>query len=309
MIKKICLPILILLILCNVSLAKEKVFIALTIEDQIITNHDINKESEYLKILNPNLNQLANDQVHEIAKNSLVNEIIKKNEIKKVLNFDQESVYLNDYIKDFYTKLNFENETELKNYLISISNYTFNQIKEKIKTEVMWNELIYLKYNDQVNINKSKLLRRIEGLKDKTRKEFKLSEIVFKNKKNNELDLEINKIKSSINEIGFKNTANIYSISESAKLGGDIGWINENNLSEKIFNMIVNLQKNEVSDVIQIGNNYLLLKIDDIRLINIPINQEEELKKMTVFETNKQLNQFSKIFFDKAKINYTINEK
>ena len=309
MIKKICLPILILLILCNVSLAKEKVFIALTIEDQIITNHDINKESEYLKILNPNLNQLTNDQVHEIAKNSLINEIIKKNEIKKVLNFDQESVYLNDYIKDFYTKLNFENETELKNYLISISNYTFNQIKEKIKTEVMWNELIYLKYNDQVNINKSKLLRRIEDLKDKTRKEFKLSEIVFKNKKNNELDLEINKIKSSINEIGFKNTANIYSISESAKLGGDIGWINENNLSEKIFNMIVNLQKNEVSDVIQIGNNYLLLKIDDIRLINIPINQEEELKKMTVFETNKQLNQFSKIFFDKAKINYTINEK
>ena len=66
---------------------------------------------------------------------------------------------------------------------------------------------------------------------------------MFLNKKNNELDLEINKIKSSINEIGFKNTANIYSISESAKLGGDIGWINENNLSEKIFNMIVNLQK------------------------------------------------------------------
>ena len=309
MIKKICLPILILLILCNVSLAKEKVFIVLTIEDQIITNHDIYKESEYLKILNPNLNQIANDQVHEIAKNSLINEIIKKNEIKKVLNFDQESVYLNDYFKDFYTKLNFENEKELKNYLISISNYSLNQIKEKIKTEVMWNELIYLKYNDQVNINKSKLLRRIEDLKDKTRKEFKLSEIVFKNKKNNELNLEINKIKSSINEIGFKNTANIYSISESAKLGGDIGWINENNLSEKIFNKIVNLQKNEVSDVIQIGNNYLLLKIDDIRLINVPINQEEELKKMTIFETNKQLNQFSKIFFDKAKINYTINEK
>ena len=309
MIKKICLPILILLILCNVSLAKEKVFIVLTIEDQIITNHDIYKESEYLKILNPNLNQIANDQVHEIAKNSLINEIIKKNEIKKVLNFDKESVYLNDYFKDFYTKLNFENEKELKNYLISISNYSLNQIKEKIKTEVMWNELIYLKYNDQVNINKSKLLRRIEDLKDKTRKEFKLSEIVFKNKKNNELNLEINKIKSSINEIGFKNTANIYSISESAKLGGDIGWINENNLSEKIFNKIVNLQKNEVSDVIQIGNNYLLLKIDDIRLINVPINQEEELKKMTIFETNKQLNQFSKIFFDKAKINYTINEK
>ena len=29
---------------------------------------------------------------------------------------------------------------------------------------------------------------------------------------------------------------------------------------------------------------------------------------MVKFETNKQLNQFSKIYFDKSKINYTINE-
>jgi peptidyl-prolyl cis-trans isomerase SurA len=57
------------------------------------------------------------------------------------------------------------------------------------------------------------------------------------------------------------------------------------------------------------GNRYLILKINDVREISIPINKEDELNKMIKFETNKQLNQFSKIFFDKSKINYSINEK
>ena len=174
---------------------------------------------------------------------------------------------------------------------------------------MMWNELIFLKYSDQVNINKKNLLKKIDNLKNQVRNEYKLSEIVFQKDKNLTLDQSIKKVQSSIIEIGFDNTANIYSISESSKLGGNIGWISENNLSEKIYNKIKNLNQNETSDIIQIGNNYLILKINQIRQINIPVDKDEELKRMIKFETNKQLNQFSKIFFDKTKINYSINEK
>ena len=56
------------------------------------------------------------------------------------------------------------------------------------------------------------------------------------------------------------------------------------------------------------GNNYLILKIEKIRSKKISINKEEELNKMIKFEKNKQLNQFSRIYFDKTKINYSINE-
>ena len=48
------------------------------INDKIITNLDIEKESEYLKIFNPNLNNLEKKKILELAKNSLINEIIKK---------------------------------------------------------------------------------------------------------------------------------------------------------------------------------------------------------------------------------------
>ena len=291
------------------SLAKENVFIVLNIDDRIITNYDIIKESDYLKILNPNLAQLDKKQIQEIAKSSLIKEIIKKKEIEKVLDLSKENNFLNQYIVDLYTKLNFENENDFKSFLSSSSNYSLDEIKKKINIELMWNELIYLRYGDQIILDKKKFLKKIENLKGKIRKEYKLSEIVFKKDKDTNLDIQINKILSSIMDIGFENTANIYSISESSKMGGDIGWINENNLSELISKNIKDLKQNEITKPIQIGNNFLLLKVNEIRSKNVPINKQEELDKMIKFETNKQLNQFSKIFFDKTKINYSINEK
>jgi peptidyl-prolyl cis-trans isomerase SurA len=49
--------------------------------------------------------------------------------------------------------------------------------------------------------------------------------------------------------------------------------------------------------------------IDDIKFTKITIDKDLELKKLIDFEMNRQLNQFSKIYFNKSKINYIINEK
>ena len=127
-------------------------------------------------------------------------------------------------------------------------------------------------------------------------KEFQLSEIAFKRKKNENFDELVNKIYSSIEEVGFNNTANIFSISDSAKFGGKIGWVGENNLSDIILSNLTNLNEGEQTKIIQVGNNNLILRVDKIRTRNVTINVEDELEKMIKFETNKQLNQFSKFF-------------
>ena len=44
---------------------------------------------------------------------------------------------------------------------------------------------------------------------------------------------KFNKIKKSIDENGFENTASIFSISDSSKTGGKLGWIKENSLIKK----------------------------------------------------------------------------
>ena len=101
----------------------------------------------------------------------------------------------------------------------------------------------------------------------------------------------------------------IYSISESSKLGGKLGWVSENSLSKLISDKISLLNEGEFSKVIKIGNNYLIIKVDKIRMDQIKIDKDKELEKLIKTETNKQLNQFSRIYFDKSKINYLINEK
>ena len=148
----------------------------------------------------------------------------------------------------------------------------------------------------------------MNNLSNKTQKEYFLSEIVFQKNNNENLNELINKINLSISEIGFNNTANIYSISESSKLGGKLGWISENNLSQLIFDELKKINVGEYTKIIKNKNIYMILKIEETRNKVLSMNKNNELDKMVNYETNKQLNQFSRIYFDKLKINFNINE-
>ena len=287
-----------------------KIDIKVIINDEIITNIDIKKEAEYLQILNPNLTQLDKNKILELSQKSLVNQMVKKKEILKYIDINiAENKFLNGTLKKLYVRLNYNSEDDFKNDLSLKKSYSINEIKNKINIELYWNEIIYEKYNTQVEINKNLFINKINKMKNEEQKEYFLSEIVFIKKKNEKLADQLNQIKLSINDIGFKNTANIYSISESSKFGGDLGWVSENSLSKKISKNLSKLKKGELTDVINIGNNYLILKIDEIKINKIKIDKEKELEKLIQNETNKQLNKFSRIYFDKSKINYSISEK
>ena len=291
----------------NITVANENVYIVLTVDDQIITNVDIEKEANYLLILNPNLTKLEKNKILEIAKKNFINENIKKKEIKKFFLDEKKESFDKELFENFLKKLGI-NEFQLEQILYQRKSYLLNEVKEKLKTEIFWNDLIYLKFNNQVRIDEKKLLEKINNLKNAERKEYLLSEIIFEKKIDQNLNELKTKIQNSISEIGFGNTANIYSISETAKFGGNIGWISENNLSKLINEKIKNKNKNEYSDLIQIGNNYMILLVEDTRYTRIEINKDVELKKMIEFERNKLLNQFSKLYFNKTKMNYSINE-
>jgi len=309
MINKIVSIIIIILSVCFATFSVANISIIANIDDQIITNHDLKKESDYLKILNPNLAQLNNDQILILAKNSLINEIIKKKEISKFIDITKENSFLDQYLKDLYTKLNFNNEEQFQKFLEEKNTFTLSEIKEKIKIELSWNELIYTKYKNQLNIDREAIIKRVNNFDNNKKKEFLLSEIVFTKKKDLAINTLIDQVQLSINEIGFNNTANIYSISESSKLGGKLGWINESGLSKKILEKLNLINEGRYTDIIKLGNTYLILKIDQIRTTKVEIDKKKEVEKLIQIETNKQLNQYSKIYFDKSRINYSINEK
>ena len=302
MIKKILFVLLFFNLSHSYVLANNNVFIITTINDEIITNYDLQKESEYLKILNPNLNQISDVQILEIAKTSLINEIIKKKEIAKRIDLqNNKNPFVDDYLKNLYLKLNYENISEFENALLQKDIYNINQIKDKLNIELYWNDIIYNKYSNQVKIDKENLIKKVESLENKLQKQFFLSEITFSKKKNLTIKSLSDQIKLSINEIGFNNTANIYSISNSSKLGGKVGWVDQASLSDVIINELKKINENEYTDVIQVGNNYIILKVEKIRVNEIKIDKQKEIDKWVQFETNKQLNQFSRIFLIKQK--------
>ena len=308
MLKKILILLLIQFLLISKLSSSENITIVGKIANKIITSYDVKKEMSYLKILNSNLSNLDDKKIFEIGKNSLVNELIKKKELEKFFDLNKENPFLEKIFQNFYKDLDLENENEFKKYLSNKNTYSTNEIKEKIKIEIMWNQLIYELYNRQVSIDENELLKRIDNEKNII-KEYLLYEIFFSIENSENLNEKKEKILSSIGDIGFNNTANIYSISDSSSYGGKIGWVKETNLSEIIKVELEKIDIGQHSKVMQIGNNFLILKIEDKRSLNKTIDKKARFEELKKFEVNKQLNLYSNIHFNKIKINYSLNEK
>ena len=293
----------------NFNANSNVVEIKVKIRDEVITNLDIENEINYLTFLNPKLKNLDKEKVFNIAKNSLITEIIKKEELKKFIDLKKENNLVNMIEKNLLLKKNIKSKDEFKK-ILNIKNLEYKEIKKKLLIEALWNQLIYQKNSKNIVINKeelrSKIKGQIAGIKKKY--EYNLSEIIFEeeidtNLKNKELE-----IKRSINNIGFENTAIIFSISTTAKNGGLIGWINELQISKRILENIEKLNPEQFSKPIKVNNSYLIIKVNQKRELKNKINLEKELEKLIKLETNRQLNNFSNIFYKRLRKNFEINE-
>ena len=299
--KKILLIFFLFLIFSKVYSIETKIIH--NIEDEIITNIDIKNEFKYLVALNNALENLNKDQILNISNESVIREKIKKIEVSKYfkeIKIDEE--YLNLLLKDKFLRLGIKSLNEFKIYL---KNYdlTLTEVKRKITIEALWNELIIQKYTGQLRIDEEKIKKGLSKNRNIQSKNYKLSEIIFEIKNKAEIEKKYNEIIKSITEIGFENSASIYSFSESAKTSGDIGWISEGSLSGKIKKSINHLKIGEVSKPIILSNGVLILKVTNIKKIELNIDIDAEFKKAINYERNRQLNQYSKIYYNKIKKN------
>ena len=278
------------------------------IDNEIITSHDIEKEINYLKALNPKINQIDRDELLLIAKRSIIKEFIKRKEILKYKKLNLQNPNIDGVLANLIQNLNLENENQLKEYIKNFD-LSVEDLKKKIEIENEWKNLIYSKYIGTVKIDREKLIKKIENnIKDKFFEEYNLSEIVFTKKNDISFDELLRNITKSIEINGFENTANIYSISDSSKLGGKIGWVRKNNLSDQIVEKLKDLNVNDYSTPLMINNNYLIFKINEIRKVQIKIDKQKELDKMIMIETSMQLDKYSNIFYRKIKLNSSISE-
>ena len=285
-----------------ISVNSNEVKILYKVNDSIITNYDIVDEVNYLVSLNTNLAQLNKKQISLNAKNSLIREIIKKDEISKFyeVNYEEElkSEKINIIIKNFSEKIGFKSNQEFEDYL-RIKNINIDDLKKKFIIERFWNQLIFDKYRNLVKIDKSKIENNLEELIKNNSKilSFNLSEIIFLEKNREAIEKKTQEILASIENIGFKDTAVIHSISESSKLGGEIGWINQNQISKKIFLEIKDLEIGEFSKPIIASSGIIFLKVNDKKKIDAQIDKKKEMERLLSFERDRILNEYSIIYY------------
>ena len=288
----------------NASAIENKILFK--VNNEIITSIDILTELKYLEMINSDFIKMPKKKAFEIAKKSLIREKIKVIELKKF--FEEikiEDEFLNRLLIDRFKSINIKSIYDFEKYFLLLD-ISPSLIKKKISIEVMWNQLIFNKFKQNVKINKEDIKNELLT-KDK-QKEYLLSEILFTINENEKFDKKTNLLEKEINDKGFSQTALTYSISDTSSKGGKLGWVKETILSSKIKKIIKKIKINSYTKPIIIPGGFLILKIENIRETKNDLDLDSEINRIIKEKTNEQLNQLSNIYFNKVKKDIIINE-
>ena len=279
----------------------------MTIGDKPITQSDLVNEIKLILILtNQSYSDDKRDQLHKIAIESTVKRTVKLIELERnnYFNFNQE---------DFEKELNrlasniFVDLETLKN-ICQTNELDFSIVENQVKIELYWNSLIFEMYKNQVSINPKQIEERIKLIQNEKKiEEYLISEIVIKTDEKNKIESEIENLRSKIKAEGFENVARNISISESSIQGGDLGWLNENIVSDKVESALSKTPVGSISEPVILSEGILIFMVRDKRSVDMNLSVEEIKNQIVHSEKNKILNMHSKSHFDKVRRSIAIN--
>ena len=266
---------------------------------KIITNYEIkNKILTSLVLSNQEINQESINKLKKQSLETLIEKKIKEIELERY-EFDIDKKRVDSYLNSVSSN-NIEN---LKRKFTN-NNISFSIFLSEIETQFKWQQLILNSYNKQVKIDEDVVNKEIKKIIKKSKKtlELKLSEIEISINNNDSDQEKILNIQKLINEIGFENVALKFSISPSSDAKGDIGWINSNTLTKKVWKIIENLKVGEVSEPIFNPNSVTILKLVDKRVSDTKdLNIENVKKNLINRKKNELYNLYSQSLLSKLK--------
>ena len=273
-------------------IASNNLKIITKVGNEIITSYELeNKIKITLFLAGEELNQSNITEIKNLSLKTLVDNRLKKEEIKrykfKKVNEQRVSNYLANLAKKFNLPVK-----DLDNFFKN-NGLEFNLFLEEIKTEFQWQSLIYNIYAKKINLDEKEIANELNKiiLEQKLVIDYNLSEIETKFLKENELK----EIIDYINNFSFEKAAQKYSVSTSAIDGGSIGWINSQSLSNNILELLKNLNVGEYTKPIKRDDSFFIFYLNDKRKVsNFDKDNLEKLKKSIINKkTNDLLTMYS----------------
>jgi len=272
----------------------------MTVGNKPITKSDLVDEIKIILILNnESYSDEKRDQLHELAVKSTIKRTVKRIELERNNYFKFNEKDLEMELTNLASNLYVDLDT-LKN-IFETNELDFSKIEEQIKTELYWNSLIFEMYKHNLNINQIEIEDRLKLMQNKNElEEYLISEIVINNIEPDKLNSEIEKLKNRIENEGFENVAKELSISESGIKGGDLGWIDENIVSEQVKEKLINTPVGSLSAPIILKSGILIFKVRNKRKAKRNISLEAMKNELINVEKNKILNMYSMSHYDKV---------
>jgi len=275
--------------------------------NEIITLIELeNKINTTLILTKQTISQENINKIKTLSLKRLIDLKIKKSEIKKYnLNINEQAIQ--NHMKRISQELSID-PSNLRKFF-ETSSINFDQYKEEVETEFLWQRLIAQIYSSKINISDDQIEKEIKESQNKKEKviEFKLAELEV-NYENETKDELIKKIKDSIKDIGFSKTVLKYSVSTSALNEGEIGWINSKSISSKLINIIGNLKIGDVSEEIVGAETIVFYKMMDKKINESSKNIDTKLLRQNIInqKKNELLNLYSNSHLSKKKNNTLI---
>ena len=245
-------------------------------------------------------NSIYSKQIHSAKNPNSHSLAIEKNDL---LRFDKKDL-INE-LEKMATKINVDLET-FKN-ICSSNELDFSLIEDQVKTELLWNSLIFHLYKSRISVNAEEINDQLKLIQSKKEiEEFLISEIVISSVEADQLKTKINEVKEKIKNEGFNNVAMNLSISTTAINGGDMGWLNENQMPEKIKTIVMTTPVGNITEPILLSRGILLLKIRNRRKIQKK-SIEETKNELVNLEKTKILNMYSLSHYDSLRRSVAVN--
>ena len=283
-----------------------------TVGDKAITQLDIINEVKTILILSgQSFTEDRREELQSAAIKSIIKRNIKMIEIEKYDNLKFSNDDLNIELNNLAVNVNMDLDT-LRNTFIT-NDLDFSVVREQVKTEVLWNSLIFEIYKDRLFVNQEEINEQLKSFQQKEDiDEYLISEIILESVPIDQVDNEIQKIKEKIAVDGFEKVAINFSISETSLKGGNLGWINENLITDNFKSKIINTPVGEISEPVILPEGIVIFKVRDKRKTKKNKNLVEVKNQLISAEKSKILNMYSLSHYDNLRrtitINYLINE-
>lgn len=272
----------------------------MTVGDIAVTQSDIVKEIKIILILtNQSYSNERSEQFQEAAVKAIIKRNIKRLELEKneYYNFDRED--LKNELNKLANNMGLDLET-LKS-VFDTNEIDFSSIEEQVKVELYWNSLIFQMYKDRISVNPDEIDDKLKLIRSEKVEEYLIAEILLPRTDNEIVEDQVKEIKNIIDIEGFENAAKKFSISKTSLEGGNMGWLSEKVLSEKIKNAIFSTALGSLSEPLVIPEGILIFKVKDKRNVESKLSLEAAKEQLIQIEKSKILQMYSMSHYDKLR--------